>query len=259
MPNTYVFGDVHGRSQQLKSIIETLDYNPRRDRIVFLGDLIDRGEDAPGVVEQVMDLQSRNSRVVTLRGNHEQMLLDLLDHGDPLWLIPENGGVMTMSQYGCEIDEESSTISLHIPQDHIDFLRQMPFFFEDDKALYVHAGISPGKHPAECDPDVLIWTRDLKFFKLYTGKPCFFGHTPTRYLPQDGVRHPGEIYVCGSAIGLDTGCTAEDPLSCFHVESGTVLQMYPGGSVLTYQLAVECLEQTETEMAPVPLRLQELT
>lgn len=243
MQNTYVFGDIHGRYRQLKRIVESLDYNPRRDRIIFVGDLIDRGEDAPGVVSYVIELQAQNPRVVALRGNHEQMLLDLLDEGDPLWLIPENGGIMTMNQYGCEINEETSTISLHIPQEHLDFFRRMPFFYEDDKALYVHAGIVPGKHPSECEPDVLIWTRDLKFFKLYRGKPCFFGHTPTRYLPQDGVRQPGEIYVCGSAIGLDTGCTFEDPLSCFHVESGTVVRMYPDQDLTKYQVQVQCLDQ----------------
>ncbi|MFQ3639904.1 MAG: hypothetical protein SNJ62_07835, partial [Chloracidobacterium sp.] len=84
-------------------------------------------------------------------------------------------------------------------------------------------------------------TRDLNFFTLYDKKPCFFGHTPARLLPTEGVRNPGEIYVFGSAIGLDTGCTEEDCLSCLHVESQTVYRQYPNSSVSAYEIEIPCL------------------
>ncbi len=248
MGNTFVFGDIHGRCQQLRDIIEAADYDPRRDSIVFVGDLIDRGEDSPGVVSYVMELQRANPKVVCLRGNHEQMLLDLLDYGDPLWLIPENGGIQTLQQYGFEIDEDTATLAIGIPESHIDFLRSTPFFHEDERGLFVHAGITSGKHPTECEPEILMWTRDLNFFTLYNGKPCFFGHTPARLLPPEGVRNPGEIYVCGSAIGLDTGCSLEDSLSCLHVEKQTVLHKYPMGDVLSYEIEIPCLSHASRSM-----------
>jgi serine/threonine protein phosphatase 1 len=252
MRNTFVFGDVHGRARQLRDIVATLDYDPRQDQIVFVGDLIDRGEDSPGVVSYIMELQSENPNVVALRGNHEQMLLDLLDYGDPLWLIPENGGIQTLEQYGFEIDEATSTLAIGIPQSHLEFLRTLPFFYEDERALYVHAGVAAGKHPSECDPEILLWTRDLAFFTMYSAKPCFFGHTPARLLPAEGVRNPGEIYVCGSAIGLDTGCTMDDSLSCLHVEAQTVYHKYPAGGVLTYKLEIPCLQRF---LNPIPASL----
>src|SRR5260370_35133782 len=89
---TFVIGDIHGRLGLLDQLIENVPWDIANDKIVFLGDLIDRGKDAPGVVGRVMELVTANPNIVALRGNHEQMLLDCLDYGDLQWLIPENGG-----------------------------------------------------------------------------------------------------------------------------------------------------------------------
>src|SRR5438128_5802137 len=152
---TYVAGDVHGRLNQLKALIGSLDYDPKIDRLVFLGDLIDRGEDSPGVVNYVLELQAESPNLICLRGNHEQMLLDLIEFGDLLWLVPENGGALTIAQYGCKYIEETSTLSLQIPVAHLEFFNATSPYFEDENALYVHAGTAPGKHPSECDEETL--------------------------------------------------------------------------------------------------------
>src|ERR1051325_11262534 len=97
---TFVVGDVHGRRAQLDGILKVLPRDAETDTLVFLGDLIDRGPDAPGVVADVMELQRENpERVVTLRGNHEQMMLDFIDEDSRLWLSPVTGGDQTFQQY----------------------------------------------------------------------------------------------------------------------------------------------------------------
>ena len=237
--NTYVVGDVHGRASQLKALISNLDYDPLSDRIILLGDLIDRGEDSPGVVNYALELQAESPNFVCLRGNHEQMLLDLIEYGDLLWLVPENGGSLTIAQYGCKYNEETSTLSLQIPIAHLEFFSAMLPFFEDENAYYVHAGLTCGKHPSDCDEETLRWRRDPNFFKRYTGKLCFFGHTPTRYLPSSGTRKLNEVYICGAAVGVDTGCGLEDPLSCVHVESLMVYQAYADGKFDSYQAKMD--------------------
>jgi serine/threonine protein phosphatase 1 len=231
---TYVFGDVHGRLSQLKALVEHIDYDPQTDRLVFLGDLIDRGEDSPGVVNYVIELQQAGPNTICLRGNHEQMLLDLIEYGDLLWLVPENGGMVTIHQYGCKYIEETATLNLQIPMTHIEFFNGMLPYFEDAQAYYVHAGLSPGKHPAECDDETLRWKRDPNFFKNYHGKLCFFGHTPTRYLPVLGQK-PTDVYICGTAVGVDTGCGPDDPLSCVQVETLQVYQAFANGRITSYQ------------------------
>ncbi len=83
---TFVVGDVHGRCAQLHRLLEMLPRDQTSDMLVFLGDLVDRGPDAPGCVELVMNLQLDNTeRVLCLRGNHEQMLLDFIDGSANLW------------------------------------------------------------------------------------------------------------------------------------------------------------------------------
>jgi serine/threonine protein phosphatase 1 len=68
---TFVVGDVHGRCAQLHGLLEMIPRDESVDTLVFLGDLIDRGPDAPGCVELVMKLQRDNpERVICLRGNH---------------------------------------------------------------------------------------------------------------------------------------------------------------------------------------------
>jgi serine/threonine protein phosphatase 1 len=226
---TYVIGDIHGRPLLVEQLIENVPWDLKNDKIVFLGDLIDRGNGAPAVVDIVMKLAKSNPRVVVLRGNHEQMLLDCLDYGDLQWLIPENGGLATLSAYGFELEELKDVSDIQIPEDHVAFFRSLPFYHEDEQAIYVHAGLIPGEPASETDPDVLVWTRDLDFFKGYEGKLCFFGHTPTQYLPRDGRHRRFGIYIHGGCVGLDTSGDSESPLSCIQVENFTLYQAHPSG------------------------------
>ena len=89
---TFIVGDIHGRRAQLAALLEALPRVADSDTLVFLGDLIDRGSDAPGVVSDVMALSGENpERVIVLRGNHEQMMLDFVDEDSRLWLSPVTG------------------------------------------------------------------------------------------------------------------------------------------------------------------------
>jgi len=226
---TYVIGDVHGRLKLLDQLIHNVPWDVSHDKIVFLGDLIDRGDDAPGVVNRVMELIKENPNIVVLSGNHEQMLLDCLDYGDLQWLIPENGGLATLSAYGFELDQLKDVSDIKIPLEHVEFIRTLPFYHEDEQAIYVHAGLVPGEHPSETDTDVLVWTRDLDFFKGYEGKLCFFGHTPTAFLPREGRSRRWGVYIHNGCVGIDTSGEDGSPLSCMQVETFTLYQSYPSG------------------------------
>src|SRR5580765_1826300 len=97
---TFIVGDVHGRCAQLHNLLDMLPRDEAKDTLVFLGDLIDRGPDAPGCVELALKLQRDNpERVHCLRGNHEQMLLDFIEGSANLWITPVTGGERTYEQY----------------------------------------------------------------------------------------------------------------------------------------------------------------
>lgn len=243
---TFVVGDIHGRCAQLLNLLDLLPRDESNDTLVFLGDLIDRGPDIPGCVEHVLKLCTDNPRkVICLRGNHEQMLLDFLDEASAIWMESVTGGDQTFQQYTqrplqlrteADFDDARDEIAQSIPADQLEFFRQLPLYHEDDFALYVHAGLESGKHPRESAPQALLWTRDMDFYKSYRGKPCVFGHTPTAFLPWRGRLGRHGIYLFNSAIGIDTGYNLHSPLSCLSLPDFTLYQTFADGRTATHHI-----------------------
>lgn len=243
---TFVIGDIHGRCAQLHGLLDLLPRDESTDTLIFLGDLIDRGPDVPGCVEHVLKLcRETPERVLCLRGNHEQMLLDFIDRTSTIWIDTSTGGDQTFAQYTgqplrlqteADFEVARQTIEQSIPHEQIAFFRQSPLFHEDDFALYVHAGLEDGKHPRESSPHALLWTRNLDFYKSYHGKPCVFGHTPTPFLPLRGRLGRHGIYVFNSAIGIDTGYNMHSPLSCLSLPDFTLYQTFADGTTATHHI-----------------------
>ena len=74
-----IVADIHGEIGALEALLDRLGYasdgrHPRGRRLVFLGDLIDRGADSPAVVERVADMVVAG-RAQCVLGNHELNLL----------------------------------------------------------------------------------------------------------------------------------------------------------------------------------------
>lgn len=243
---TFVIGDIHGRCAQLHNLLDLLPRDESADKLVFLGDLIDRGPDVPGCVEHVLNLCRENpEQVICLRGNHEQMLLDFLDHDNLIWMETATGSDRTFEQYTeaplrirteADFDSARDLLAEKIPADQIEFFRQLPLYHEDDFALYVHAGLESGKHPRESSAHALLWTRDRDFYKSYHGKPCVFGHTPTPFLPLRGRLGRHGIYLFHSAIGIDTGYNLHSPLSCLSLPDFTLYQTFADGRTATHHI-----------------------
>jgi len=242
---TFVVGDIHGRCAQLLNLLDMLPREPH-ETLVFLGDLIDRGSDIPGCVEHVIKLCREDpDRVICLRGNHEQMLLDFIDGADTIWMTPATGSERTFEQYTGRplvVQEESDfaaareLIASKVPAEQIDFFRGLRFYHEDDHALYVHAGLEHRKHPRDCSPHELMWSRDKEFYRNYRGKPCVFGHTPTPLLPWRGRWGRHGIYLFHSAIGIDTGYNLHSPLSCLSLPDFTLYQTFADGLTATHHI-----------------------
>ena len=78
----YAIGDIHGERQALEELVKAL---PLRDddRLIFMGDYVDRGPDSRGVVDYLVELAKRRT-CTFLIGNHESMFLDFLGWEDPL-------------------------------------------------------------------------------------------------------------------------------------------------------------------------------
>ena len=229
---TFAIGDIHGELPPLQRILEQLPPLDERDTLVFVGDYIDRGAQSKQVVDYVRRLPRRTpARVVCLRGNHEDAWLRVLDKGWPEFvLVATNGCRQTMESFvgrylsddgdmPSEADLRALLTGTFFPPDIVEWMKGLHFYYEDEHAIYVHAGLPRAigggyLHPSEAiDPKLratLLWCRDKDFVKTYRGKRVVFGHTMTQCLPPELSSYTPEdttdIWIGPSVIGLDTGC-----------------------------------------------------
>jgi serine/threonine protein phosphatase 1 len=119
------------------------------------------------------------------------------------------------------------------PEDVIAWMKTLPFFYEDDHAIYVHAGIKrtgPGfPHPNDVEPKrALLWLRDRDFFENYRGKLVVFGHTTTRTLPNELSTYtpddPTDMWAGPACVGLDTACGKGGFLTAFELPAKRVYE-----------------------------------
>ena len=173
---TYAIGDVHGCRDRLERLLARCDRHAggQPSRLVFVGDYIDRGPDSRGAVEIILGLQrERPGRVICLRGNHEQIMLDALASGDmTLWL--NNGANTTLASYGVRRVAD-------LPAEHLAWFSALPTSFDDGLRLFVHAGVDPSRALDDQRDHDLIWIREpfLSTERDY-GRLIVHGHTPQR-------------------------------------------------------------------------------
>lgn len=198
----FVIGDVHGCLQMLKRLIDKIDWQPEKDKLIFLGDYIDRGRDPKGVVDHILSLIRCSPHVEPLMGNHEAMFLDYLaGMNRNLFLI--NGGSNTIESYRTDNLERE----LLIPQDHLAFYQSLKTYVEVQDYYVVHAGFRPGVAVKEQVLEDMIWIREPFISSDYDfGKRVIFGHTP--------FHHP---LIMDNKIGLDTGAVYGNRLTCLEL------------------------------------------
>ncbi len=223
---TFVTGDIHGDLHALLRVMGKLPELDQSDTLVFLGDYVDRGPNSAQVVDHVRNLSKRvAAKVITLRGNHEDAWLAAIDRGWPEFVIPRSHGCrQAMESYigatagDDDFDAELFAVMLRgkfFPSDVVTWMRGLPYYYEDEHAIYVHAGLVSAKdgtflHPSETLQKVaLLWVRDQNFFRNYRGKRVVFGHTVTGTLPEELSSYtpedPSDMWAGPCTIGIDTG------------------------------------------------------
>ena len=225
---TFAIGDVHGELGQLETLLSRLPPLRPEDTLVFIGDYVDRGPDSAGVVARVRGLaQAGPARVVALRGSHEDAWLRVRRDGFLQFLLPVGNGCLATyrsftggprnapDEWASREELEAMMTAAFLPPDVLAWMESLPVYWEDEHALYVHAGLprQGGRwlHPSEAsDPHPLLWERSEAFFRDYRGKRVVFGHTSTEHLPQEVSGYtPGDakdVFVGECLVGIDTGC-----------------------------------------------------
>ncbi len=200
----FAVGDIHGHLDQLELALDIIARDADAGPIVFVGDYVDRGPDARGVIERLKTGQARGRNWICLQGNHDAMFVDFVRRTEQgtraerlrdRYLSDNLGGRTTLASYGLDVDPRRADRALRaeaaqvIPADHLDWLASLPRYHETDAHVFVHAGIRPGVPLPEQDPDDLIWIRDDFLYETADhGKLVVHGHTPQKMARHHGNR-----------------------------------------------------------------------
>jgi bis(5'-nucleosyl)-tetraphosphatase (symmetrical) len=121
---TYAIGDIQGCFVSLKALLDRIQFDPGRDRLWLVGDLVNRGPESLQVLRYVKQL---GSAAVTVLGNHD------------LFLLAAGAGVVTLRSK----DTIQDVLNAPDRDELLDWLSCRPFLFREGPLVLVHAGLLP--------------------------------------------------------------------------------------------------------------------
>jgi len=229
---TLVIGDVHGCLAELDELLRVADHAPDQDRLVFLGDLLDRGPDPVGVLRRVRELGAES-----VLGNHEEKHLRYAAHEarrreDRTYRNPMR-----------RFDARRAAEHARLTREDLLWLAGLPRWISLGEGwIAVHAGFVPGLTLAAQPPD---WTIRLRYVdeagspvprsrgdagepgvrrwaEAWTGpESVVYGHFPQRLdLPKQDEPRPGVV-----CLGIDTGCVYGGRLTALVLPGAEVVQV----------------------------------
>lgn len=230
--NLFVVSDIHGHLKQFEEILT--HWNPE-DTLVVLGDLIDRGPQSLQVIEKVIELnQTYGDKVVFLKGNHEDMLLNFLNNPTEKQVhYYVNGGLETMQNLLAQLPDTTSNESYPVQAEavkthfkaQLEFLATAPTHQIIGNVLFTHAGFnSEFATLDETTEREFIWIRKHFLQANKTPYVNVFGHTPVSY-----IHESNDVWVSEDKryIAIDGGCYMSGQLNAVLLNyDGQLLEIY---------------------------------
>jgi len=207
----FAIGDIHGCAIALDTLLAAISPKPG-DRIVTLGDYINKGPESRAVLDRLIQLFNQGV-LVPLRGNHELKLLA--------------AGRLKRSRRGEETLVDRHTLASYaepstpadlaaIPEQHWRFVKHHCLnWFTTQQHIFVHANLHADKPLFEQPDTALFWDKFGQPQPHRSGKIMICGHTPQR---------TGQPLNLGHAICLDTAACEGQWLTCLEVHSGKIWQ-----------------------------------
>ncbi len=231
MKRTLVIGDIHGGLKALLQVLERAQVS-EEDTLIFLGDYVDGWSESAGVIDYLMQLQSKQA-CIFIKGNHDAWCEDWLKTSEPFPLWLQHGGQLTLDSYANVSQEERLK--------HLAFFQAMPnYHIDSGNRLFVHAGFT-SMHGVEKEFyasnyswDRTLWEmafslRDVVLdehspsypqrFKHYS--EIFIGHTPTTHNGQDTPIFAQKL------INVDTGAAFKGKLTLMDINTKELWQSDP--------------------------------
>ena len=233
--NVWAIGDVHGYADTLLTLLDSLNLSSR-DRVVLLGDLVDRGPRSCEVIR----IARENPQIFSVLGNHEEMMLNSFDVDNIQTMTAQQtnwfyvGGRATNQSYIDEFTNSQGQIDdfdlrIRVGKD-LAWLDSLPHHIVLDDFRLVHAGYSPWDGDLDLQStDTLMWIRG-EFHNSITPvdekRTVVFGHSTVLGfgLKQTEI-WKSETELKNSrpaAIGIDSCCYGgKDPqLTALNLQTG---------------------------------------
>lgn len=189
-------GDIHGCAKTFRVLVRDELRLTSSDHLIVLGDMIDRGPDSKGVIDEIIALKERGIRVQVLQGNHEEMMINASqsNESNDYWI--RNGGQETLDSFGVKYVSD-------IPSTYLDFIRHTEIYVETAEYIFVHAGLNFNKSDPFSDYDSMKWIRKMEVDPTKIGnRTIVHGHVPAPL--------PLLLKLRKFNINLDAGCVYKD-------------------------------------------------
>ena len=239
----YAMSDIHGFLNVFQENLKRIDLSGK-NCLVLLGDYIDYGPESGQTLRLVFETQKRYGaeKVIVLRGNHEEAFLEWIDaYGGPRAGEPDEYGLVPWSDW-LSTDPDYDTLRSFVTEEQwaffrqitrtvsedalnieaarmvlsangelIEWLRGLPYFYETERQIFVHAGV---------DEEAEDWwkysTPEYMFVGKYPAsagsfyKDIITGHISTARIAGDpdfhGVYHDGQSHYYIDGTVSASGC-----------------------------------------------------
>ena len=212
MGRKLAIGDIHGCLNSLKALLEFVQ-PVASDKVIMLGDYVDRGPDSKGVIDYLIDWPW-DAKLILLKGNHEIIMDESGFSSDHLKYWCQAGGLDTLASYDARF--------ANIPESHWEFIRNTLPYYETGKVIYVHGGAAPKKPLVKQDPVNLAWRRFSDAKEHSSGKLVVCGHT---------LQRKGKPNDKGHTVCIDTAACRGGWLTCFNPKTGRYWQANEQGQL----------------------------
>lgn len=191
----FAIGDIHGCLDEFRELVEDKIKLQKSDKLILLGDYIDRGDKSKEVVDYIMDLLEKGYDIIPLLGNHEFMLLAAYEDDDEsgMWLY--NGGTETLESF-------KASSAQNIDSKYIQFFKELRYYYSFEDFLFVHAGFDNYPINPFTEYNAMIWkSREHYNNPIFKDKTIIHGH---RTITPDECEE--RILAGRNVINIDTGC-----------------------------------------------------
>jgi serine/threonine protein phosphatase 1 len=151
---TFVISDIHGNYTIFRKALKSVKLK-KKDTLIILGDLIERGNNSKGVLDTIFLLKDHGFNIELVLGNHEKMFLDSFkdEKEHTKWMI--NGGDRTLMSFLTSKIEK-------IPKRYIELISSSKNYLIKDNFIFVHAGLNMKIQDPFSDIKTILWERKPK-------------------------------------------------------------------------------------------------